>query len=174
VVTLAARVVGLEMGADDYVDKPFSTRELVARVRTILKRTGAQAPASTAAGHGIIEVDQARHICRVNGDPVPLAADGVRLVLDHLLSNAAGHGATSATIAARGQELMVCDNANGVSEGNEGRIFDPFFTTRRDDGGTGMGLPIVRRMLEASGATISLVRPPKGACFVIRFGADAR
>ena len=43
------RVVGLEMGADDYVDKPFSTRELVARVRTILKRTGAQAPASTAA-----------------------------------------------------------------------------------------------------------------------------
>ncbi|MFT5741989.1 MAG: signal transduction histidine kinase, partial [Paracoccaceae bacterium] len=43
------------------------------------------------------------------------------------------------------------------------------------DGGTGMGLPIVRRMLEAHGATISLASPPKkGACFVIRFGADAR
>lgn len=68
------RVVGLEMGADDYVAKPFSTRELVARVRAILKRTGAQAPASTVARHGIIEVDQTRHICRVNGEPVPLTA----------------------------------------------------------------------------------------------------
>ena len=110
-----------------------------------------------------------------NDDPLPLAANGVRLVLDHLLGNAAAHGATSATIAVRGQEMMVCDNGNGVSEGNKGRIFDPFFTTRRDDGGTGMGLPIARRMLEAHGATISLANPPKkGACFVIRFGADAR
>ena len=47
-------------------------------------------------------------------------------------------------------------------------IFDPFFTTRRDAGGTGMGLPIVRRMLEAQGASIRLLDVP-GAVFQISF-----
>jgi two-component system catabolic regulation response regulator CreB len=43
------RIVGLEIGADDYVTKPFSPRELVARVRVILRRAGASAPATAAA-----------------------------------------------------------------------------------------------------------------------------
>ena len=44
------RIVGLELGADDYVVKPFSPRELVARVRTVLRRVPAVAPGSGAAG----------------------------------------------------------------------------------------------------------------------------
>jgi two-component system, OmpR family, catabolic regulation response regulator CreB len=66
------RVVGLEIGADDYVVKPFSPRELVARVKAILKRTR-RAPAAdppAAAGHGAFLVDAAR--ARISYAGVPL------------------------------------------------------------------------------------------------------
>ncbi|MGZ9811014.1 sensor histidine kinase [Pseudoroseicyclus sp. H15] len=100
---------------------------------------------------------------------LPLPADGMRLVLDHLVGNAVAHGATLVRLIAAPDELRVADNGPGVSGGNRARIFDPFFTTRRADGGTGMGLPIVRRMLEAHGAEIDLADEGPGATFVIRF-----
>ena len=100
---------------------------------------------------------------------LPLSADGLRLVLDHLLGNAAAHGARSVRIEARPGRLRVADDGPGVSPGNRGRLFDPFFTTRRDQGGTGMGLPIVRRMLEAHGAQIALMDEGPGAVFEITF-----
>jgi len=108
-------------------------------------------------------------------DALPIAGERMRMVLDHLLGNATAHGATAVTITARdGCELTVADNGNGVSDGNRARIFDPFFTTRRDDGGTGMGLPIVARMLDAHGATITLAQTSdSGARFVIRFAQAA-
>ncbi len=99
---------------------------------------------------------------------LPLAADGLRLVLEHLLSNAAAHGARRVTLTATADSLRVADDGPGVSAGNRERIFDPFFTTRRDKGGTGMGLPIVRRMLQAHGADIELAEGP-GAIFDLRF-----
>jgi len=59
------RVLGLELGADDHVTKPFSPRELIARIRAILKRAQPPTP-----GHilrrGVVEVDQAAHALRVN------------------------------------------------------------------------------------------------------------
>ncbi|WP_377511553.1 sensor histidine kinase [Octadecabacter sp. R77987] len=106
------------------------------------------------------------------GDALPLPAERMRLVLDHLLGNAGAHGATKVTITARdGRDLTVADNGNGVTDGNRARIFDPFFTTRRDAGGTGMGLPIVARMLEAHSASIALAKTVQGATFVVRFSA---
>jgi DNA-binding response OmpR family regulator len=69
------RVLGLELGADDYVTKPFSPREVVARVRAILRRGDAAArPASTVVevGEGI-EVDLARREVRVKGQVASLA-----------------------------------------------------------------------------------------------------
>ena len=53
------RVVGIELGADDYVVKPFSPREVVARVQAVLRRTGARAPAVTSAAirHGALMLD---------------------------------------------------------------------------------------------------------------------
>jgi DNA-binding response OmpR family regulator len=68
------RVLGLELGADDYVTKPFSARELVARVHAILRRTDApQAASPTVVEIGDIEVDGGRREVRVTGTPVPLA-----------------------------------------------------------------------------------------------------
>jgi len=67
------RVVGLEVGADDYVVKPFSPRELVARVRAILRR--AQEPADLSLRRfGVLEVDEARHSVTVEGASVELTA----------------------------------------------------------------------------------------------------
>jgi two-component system phosphate regulon response regulator PhoB len=67
------RVVGLEVGADDYVVKPFSPRELIARVRAILRR--AQEPIELSIRRvGDLEVDEARHSVMVHGAVVELTA----------------------------------------------------------------------------------------------------
>ena len=84
------RVVGLEMGADDYVTKPFSLRELAARVRALLRRAGAAEPtprgpvrAYEAAG---IRLDAERHEVRVRGELVNLPLKEFEL-LEVLLEN---------------------------------------------------------------------------------------
>jgi two-component system, OmpR family, response regulator len=65
------RILGLELGADDYVTKPFSPRELVARIKTILKRSQ-RAATPTIHRHGDLTLDPDRHHCAVNGTPVAL------------------------------------------------------------------------------------------------------
>ena len=99
---------------------------------------------------------------------VPLSEDALRLVLDHLVGNGKAHGATEITVSFD-VALIVQDNGPGVSAGNAARIFEPFFTTRRASGGTGMGLSIVRRILEAHAAEITLEPSETGARFVITF-----
>ena len=70
------RIVGLELGADDYVTKPFSPRELVARVRAVLRRSGSASRATSPPilEVGEVEVDTARREVRLRGDPVSLTA----------------------------------------------------------------------------------------------------
>jgi len=82
------RVLGLELGADDYVTKPFSARELVARVRAILRRTAA-APGPVpppVVVLGNIEVDTGRREVRLDGTTVPLATREFEL-LAYLVDN---------------------------------------------------------------------------------------
>jgi two-component system OmpR family response regulator len=72
------RVLGLEMGGDDYVTKPFSPRELVARVNVILRRSipPAVAPAGPSGSFsmGCLSIDPARHIAQCDGRPLALTA----------------------------------------------------------------------------------------------------
>ena len=68
------KVVGLELGADDYVTKPFSHRELVARIRAVLRRQGVPAEDATAVAleAGPVRMDVDRHLVTVQGSPVQL------------------------------------------------------------------------------------------------------
>jgi two-component system OmpR family response regulator len=71
------RIVGLEIGGDDYVSKPFSPRELVARVKVILKRLRpSETPPSEAAAlhHALVHLDPAQHAASYAGQPVTLTA----------------------------------------------------------------------------------------------------
>jgi two-component system response regulator RegX3 len=82
------KVVGLELGADDYVTKPYSARELVARMRAVLRR-GSEAELSmeSALAAGPVRLDVDRHVVAVDGEPVSLPLKEFDL-LELLLRNA--------------------------------------------------------------------------------------
>ena len=83
------RVLGLELGADDYVTKPYSARELVARIRAVLRRRGDAAEAPPEGGvleAGPVRMDVERHIVAVDGQPVALPLKEFDL-LEYLLRN---------------------------------------------------------------------------------------
>lgn len=88
------RVLGMEIGGDDYVIKPFSPRELVARIKAILKRTSRVAADVGPMQRGALTVDVARHLCRINGHDVALTTSEFSLLValmrrpDHVSSRA--------------------------------------------------------------------------------------
>src|SRR4051794_5083502 len=77
------RITGLELGADDYIAKPFSPRELVARVRAILRRTTGSSDSPQTIQLGDLSVDAARHEVRYHGEPITLTVMEFK-VLHHL------------------------------------------------------------------------------------------
>jgi two-component system response regulator RegX3 len=83
------KVVGLELGADDYVTKPYSARELVARIRAVLRRRSDAEPASEELilEAGPVRMDVERHVVSVDGAPVALPLKEFDL-LEFLLRNA--------------------------------------------------------------------------------------
>jgi DNA-binding response OmpR family regulator len=86
VIMLTARtdevdvLIGLSVGADDYVTKPFSPRELVARIKTVLRRPRAEPVPSTVHRVGSLEVDEAAHEVRVDGRAVELTTTEFRIL----------------------------------------------------------------------------------------------
>ncbi|WP_309242762.1 DUF2809 domain-containing protein [Lichenibacterium dinghuense] len=100
-----------------------------------------------------------------------VSADNLLVLLGHLADNAGRHGARALDVTARpdgpGLRIEVRDDGTGISPNNRARIFDSFFTTRREDGGTGMGLAIVRALLGAHGGTVALLDTEGGAGFAL-------
>lgn len=97
------KVLGLELGADDYVTKPFSVRELLARIKAILRRSTLPKDESTLVRAGDLEVDLERYTVTISGNPVKLSskefefircliqAQGKVLSRDHLLEKIWGY-----------------------------------------------------------------------------------
>lgn len=83
-----ARVVGFEVGADDYVVKPFSVRELMLRVKAILRRSDSEPGAGGVVRFGVLEIDREAYEVRVNKQPVALSSLEFRLLVR--LMNTAG------------------------------------------------------------------------------------
>jgi two-component system alkaline phosphatase synthesis response regulator PhoP len=108
-------VTGLELGADDYVTKPFSNRVLLARVRTVLRRrsTGPPGPDALLKVHDLV-VDPGRHEVLLRGQAVDLTATEFRLL--HLLARRPGWVLTRANIVKglHGNDYPVTDRAVDV------------------------------------------------------------
>jgi two-component system, OmpR family, alkaline phosphatase synthesis response regulator PhoP len=80
------RIVGLELGADDYITKPFSPNEVVARIRALLRRAHRPGPADGRLTYGPLNVDVDRHVVRVNDTEVRLTAKEF-LLLQYLMQH---------------------------------------------------------------------------------------
>lgn len=147
-----------------------------ARMQALLDDLGRHARAAASAGVGTsrlsvvaggIDTKLALVVAR-DGD-IPLVAADLATILTQMARNAVEHGARTMTLTAGDRTLHIADDGPGVSAGNRSRIFDPFFTTRRQQGGTGMGLGIVRSLVQARGGRISLLDTGPGAQFLINF-----
>jgi two-component system response regulator CpxR len=110
------RIVGLEIGADDYLPKPFNPRELMARVRAILRRSHGdqQVGAGEKVSVGDVELDPASRVVRRAGDPVELTS--VEFALLEALMRAAGQVVTREQLAQNvlGRRFMPYDRSIDV------------------------------------------------------------
>ena len=109
------RIVGLELGADDYLPKPFNPRELLARLRAILRRRGTSATGSTAAMRfGRLEIDRDARIVRIDGEERALTGYQFDLLCELALNP--GHVMSRETLMdrVRGTELDAFDRSIDV------------------------------------------------------------
>ena len=104
---------------------------------------------------------------------IGMAADNATIIFSHLADNASRHHAKSLRIrACRSNNMIsvtVANDGEPIAANHRDKIFTPFFTTRRETGGTGMGLEIVRSMLRTHGGSIHLVASEDGVTFLLTF-----
>ncbi|MFY8043117.1 MAG: response regulator [Rhodoferax sp.] len=112
------RIIGLELGADDYLPKPFEPRELLARIRAILRRKGdTSAPSGKVLRFGSLEIDRDARTVTVSGTPCELTSYQFDLLVT--LAERAGRVLTRDQImeAVRGRELEAFDRSIDVHMG---------------------------------------------------------
>ncbi|GHU26149.1 DNA-binding response regulator [Betaproteobacteria bacterium] len=130
------RIVGLEMGADDYLPKPFNPRELVARIQAVLRRRGAVVPGAPTTENkvirfGNVEVDLATRSLKRNGEPQPLTT-GEFAVLKALLEHPRQPLSRDRLMTlARGREQGPLDRAIDVQVSRLRKIIEPDLATPR-------------------------------------------
>src|SRR5690606_25938295 len=113
---------------------------------------------------GDVKVSDAAQAGRVEGSAAQLST-----VLDNLIDNAFAHAGPDVDVVVRGLAATdgrtgfeVIDDGPGISVANVNQIFDRFFTTNREQGGTGLGLALVRRIVETHGGTIEEIGRASG------------
>jgi DNA-binding response OmpR family regulator len=119
----ADRIVGLELGADDYLPKPFEPRELLARVRAVLRRrvaggaSAASAPGGDTMRFGRLEIDRGAREVRVDGEPRPLTSHQFELLV--ALAESAGRVLSREQLMerVRGEPLDAFDRSIDVHVG---------------------------------------------------------
>ena len=116
------RIIGLEIGADDYLPKPFEPRELLARIRAVLRRRGdgaiaSDAPAASVMRFGSLEIDRNARSVTVNGNEADLTSYQFDLLV--AMAERAGRVLTRDQImeAVRGRELEAFDRSIDVHMG---------------------------------------------------------
>jgi signal transduction histidine kinase len=153
---------------------------LLDRLRELARADNPQAGGRTTLAPVIAAARSAfpRLLIEAEGDldqAVAMSADNAAIIFSHLADNAVRHHAKALRIRAHRSAGMisvtVTNDGEPIADNNRDKIFLPFFTTRRESGGTGMGLEIVRFMLRAHGGTIRLAEASDGVAFVLAFRA---
>jgi len=136
-------------------------------LNAVVRRAGAGLAERLRSGACAVELDL--------GDPLPtirLVEAGIEQMVENLVSNALEAGAHRIEIRTfrRGDRIVleVEDDGEGIDPDDIPRAFEPFFTTRREAGGTGLGLALVRGIVIGHGGEISVAsRPGAGAIFTV-------
>jgi two-component system OmpR family response regulator len=136
------KIRGLTGGGDDYMTKPFSLEELVARIRTILRRTGAAAPDSSVLSFEDLELDEETREVTRGGTPIELTATEYRL-LRYLMLN-------PRRVLTRAQ---ILDHVWNYDFGGDGRVLETYIS-------------YLRKKLDAQGP--SLIRTVRGVGYALQ------
>jgi len=164
---------------DNIVSDTGRLTTIVQRLRELARAEGVPTAGATTLTATVADLRSGFATLKIQAEgavsePVRISPENARIVLSHLADNALRHGARSLAISAHREadrlRVSVRDDGPGISAANRGKVFESFFTTRRDSGGTGMGLSIVRAMLEAHGGSIVLGGSDgaaEGATFVL-------
>jgi two-component system sensor histidine kinase ChvG len=153
-------------------------QRLLDMARADMLSAGEDARADAVAVARIVAANRSDAKLRVEVDVAPglpaarVSAEALETVLTTLADNSRQAGAGRVTIALApldgAIEIRVADDGKGISAPDRARIFEPFFTGNREHGGTGLGLPIARSLLAATGGTIVLEPGESGTVFVLR------